>query len=142
MEVIMKYYKKAKEMMDMNATEFIGGVSESEVENAMKALSVIFSESYKAFLVDFGGGDAGGEVIFGITNHQEDDIVITTQEERSVGLPKNMVVIGFWSNAFICLDTSEMKSGECPVVEVNDGEIEVIADTFGKFLYEYLDEES
>ncbi len=138
----MKYYKKAKEMMDMNATEFIGGVSESEVENAMKALSVIFSESYKAFLVDFGGGDAGGEVIFGITNHQEDDIVITTQEERSVGLPKNMVVIGFWSNAFICLDTSEMKSGECPVVEVNDGEIEVIADTFGKFLYEYLDEES
>lgn len=142
MEVIMKYYKKAKEMMDMNATEFIGGVSESEVENAMKALSVIFSESYKAFLVDFGGGDAGGEVIFGITNHQEDDIVIITQEERSVGLPKNMVVIGFWSNAFICLDMSEMKSGECPVVEVNDGEIEVIADTFGKFLYEYLDEES
>lgn len=138
----MKYYKKAKEMMDMNATEFIGGVSESEVENAMKALSVIFSESYKAFLVDFGGGDAGGEVIFGITNHQEDDIVIITQEERSVGLPKNLVVIGFWSNAFICLDTSEMKSGKCPVVEVNDGEIEVIADTFGKFLYEYLDEES
>ena len=43
----MKYYKKAKEMMDMNATEFIGGVSESEVENAMKALSVIFSDHCK-----------------------------------------------------------------------------------------------
>ena len=26
----MKYYKKAKEIMDMDATEFIGGVSEYE----------------------------------------------------------------------------------------------------------------
>ncbi len=62
----MKYYKKAKEIMDMDATEFIGSVSEREIENAMKSLSVVFPESYKAFLIDFGGGDAGGEIIFGI----------------------------------------------------------------------------
>ena len=49
MEVIMKYYKKAKEIMDMDATEFIGSVSEREIENAMKSLSVVFPESYKAF---------------------------------------------------------------------------------------------
>lgn len=139
----MNYYKKAKKYMDMDAAEFVGGISENEIENAMKTLSVVFPESYKAFLSDFGGGDAGGEIIFGITNNEEDDVVIATQMERSQGLPKNLIIIGFSNDTLICLDTSKMNNGECPVVEVNDdySEIEVVADTFGKFLYEYLNEE-
>lgn len=139
----MKYYKKAKEIMDMDATEFVGGVSEDQIENAMKSLSVAFPESYKAFLIDFGGGDAGGEIIYGITNNEEDDIVIATQMERSAGLPENLVIIGFWNDTLICLDTDEMKGEECPVVEVNYdySETEVIADTFGQFLYDYLKDE-
>ncbi len=139
----MKYYKKAKEIMDMDATEFIGGVSEYEIENAMEALSVIFPESYKAFLTDFGGGDAGGEIIFGITNNEEDDVVLATQMERSQGLPEKLIIIGFWDETLVCLDTGKMNNGECPVVEVNDdySKAELVADTFGKFLYEYLDEE-
>lgn len=139
----MNYYKKAKKYMDMDAAEFVGGISENEIENAMKTLSVVFPESYKAFLSDFGGGDAGGEIIFGITNNEEDDVVIATQMERSQGLPKNLIIIGFSNDTLVCLDTSKMNNGECPVVEVNDdySEIEVVADTFGKFLYEYLNEE-
>lgn len=137
----MNYYKKAKELIDMDATEFVGGVSEAEIENAMKALSVVFPESYKAFLADFGGGDAGGEIIFGITNDEEEenDIVIVTQQERSVGLPRNFVIIGFWNDTLICLNTDRMSNGECPVVELDDNYCEeVIADTFGKFLYDYV----
>lgn len=136
----MQYYKKAKEIMDMDATEFIGGVSESEIEDAMKSLAVTFPESYKAFLADFGGGDAGGEIIFGITNDEEDDVVLATQMERSAGLPENLVIIAFWNDTLVCLDTGRMNDGECPVVEVNDdySKIEVVADTFGKLLYEYL----
>lgn len=139
----MNYYKKAKKYMDMDAAEFVGGISENEIENAMKTLSVVFPESYKAFLSDFGGGDAGGEIIFGITNNEEDDVVIATQMERSQGLPKNLIIIGFSNDTLVCLDTNKMNNGECPVVEVNDdySEIEVVADTFGKFLYEYLNEE-
>lgn len=128
--------------MDMDATEFVGGVSEGAIENAMKTLSVVFPESYKAFLADFGGGDAGGEIIFGITNNEEDDIVIATQQERSKGLPQNLAVIGFWEDTLICLNTDKMNNGECPVVEVDEDYCEeVIANTFGKFLYEYLSEE-
>lgn len=135
----MKYYKKAKEIMDMEATEFVGGVSENEIENAMKTLAVIFPESYKAFLSDFGGGDTGGELIFGITNNEDDDIVIATQLERSVGLPQNLIIIGFWNDTLICLNTDKMNNGECPVVELDNNYCEyIIADTFGKFLYEYL----
>lgn len=139
----MEYYNKAKEIMDMEATEFIGGVSESEIENAMTSLSVAFPNSYKAFLKDFGGGDVGGEIIFGLTNNEEDDIVIATQEERNAGLPENLIIIGFWNDTLICLDTDKMNNGECPVVEVNEdySEIEVAADTFGKLLYDYLAEE-
>lgn len=139
----MNYYKKAKKYMDMDAAGFVGGISENEIENAMKKLSVVFPESYKAFLSDFGGGDAGGEIIFGITNNEEDDVVIATQMERSQGLPKNLIIIGFSNDTLVCLDTSKMNNGECPVVEVNDdySETEVVADTFGKFLYEYLNEE-
>lgn len=139
----MKYYKKAKEIMDMDATEFVGGVSEYEIENAMDTLSVIFPESYKAFLADFGGGDAGGEIIFGITNQEEDDVVIATQMERKQGLPEKLVIIGFWNDTLICLDTEKRNNGECPVVEVNDdySKAASVADTFGTFLYEYLHEE-
>ncbi|MCI8359822.1 MAG: SMI1/KNR4 family protein [Clostridiales bacterium] len=155
--------------MDMDAVEFIGGVSANEIDNAIESLSVAFPESYKAFLTDFGGDDAGGEMIFGIdfrsghraphknvtlhdkvcfvvqsiTNHAEDDVVIATQMERGQGLPKHLLIIGFWNDTFVCLDTSKMNNGECPVVEVNDdySETEAIADTSGKFLYEYLSEE-
>lgn len=139
----MRYYKKAKDMMDMDATEFIGGVSEGEIERAMKSLSVAFPESYTAFLMDFGGGDAGGEVILGLTNREEDDVVIATQMERRQGLPENLIIIGFWQDTLVCLDTGRMNHGECPVVEVGEdySQTEVAADSFGKFLYEYVEEE-
>ncbi|MBD5136429.1 MAG: SMI1/KNR4 family protein [Lachnospiraceae bacterium] len=139
----MKYYKKSKKIMDMDATEFIGGVSKNEIKNAMKSLSVDFPKSYKAFLADFGGGDIGGEIIFGITGNKEDDVVIVTQMERNQGLPKNLVIIGFWNDTLVCLDTGKMNNGECPVIEVDDdySQMEVIADTFGRLLYDYLEEE-
>lgn len=138
----MKYYKKATEIMDMDATEFIGGVSKNKIENAMQSLLAIFPESYKTFLADFGGGDAGGEIIFGITENEEDDVVIITQMERRQGLPQNLIVIGFWNDTLVCLDTGKMTNGECPVVKVDDDyrETEILANTFGKFLYDYLKE--
>ncbi|MCH5203427.1 MAG: SMI1/KNR4 family protein [Oscillospiraceae bacterium] len=145
----MEYYKKAKKIMNIDSADFVGGVSESEIEKAMKTLSVTFPESYKAFLTDFGGGDAGGEIIFGITNNEYDDVVITTQTERSQGMPDNLVIIGFrhdkliGTDTLVCLDTGKMSNGECPVIEVNGdySEIEVIADTFGKFLFEYYNDD-
>lgn len=139
----MEYYRKAKEIMDMDAVELVGGASENEIENAERALSVVFPESYQAFLSDFGGGDVGGEIIFGLTNEEESDVVIATSMERSQGLPEKFVIIGFWSDTLVCLDTEKMNNGECPVVEVmdDDSETKFLAETFGKFLYEYLREE-
>ena len=139
----MEYYIKAKELMDMEATGFSGGVSEREVKHAMQALSVVFPESYQAFLRDFGGGDAGGEIIFGITANDDENVVTVTQAERRHGLPEKWIVIGFWADALLCLDTGRMQDGECPVLEVYEGyrETEVAADSFGKLLFDYISEE-
>lgn len=73
----------------------------------MRVLSVVFPESYKAFLIDFGGGEAGGEVIFGITNNEE-DVVAVTLAERNAGLPDNLVNIVFGEDTLIRLDTNKM----------------------------------
>lgn len=138
----MEFYKKAKDLMYMEAVEFFGGVSDAEIKSAMQTLKVEFPESYKAFLADFGGGDAGGEFIFGITDEEEESAVKATQEERGAGLPDRFVIIAFWNDVLHCLDTDRMENGECPVVTVTeDYKIsETVADSFGEFLYDYLNE--
>lgn len=141
----MKYYIEAKKKMDMENIEFTGGVSANKIEKAMKKLSLAFPKSYIAFLSDFGAGDIGGEIIFGITNIEDENVVKITQMEHEYKMPKSMVVINYNEahNSLYCLDTNQMKEGECPVVEVFDDyqRIDFIADSFGKFLYDYVCEE-
>ena len=139
----MEFYKKAKEIMDMEATEYVGGASKDEIECAMKELSVTFPESYKAFLNDFGAGDAGGEIIFGITDIEEENVVEVTKMERREGLPDNFVIINYLDDTFLCLDISKMKNDECPVVELSEDYkvTKTVAKSFGQFLYDYENEE-
>ncbi len=138
----MNDYRKAKKWMDMDATDFIGGVAEQDIQQAMEALSVPLPESYQAFLREFGGGDAGGEIIFGLSENPYENMVQATQQERAVGLPKSLVIIGFWNDTLICLDTGNMQAGECPVVELDETYNQTeIASSFGKFLYDYLSED-
>lgn len=139
----MEFYKKAKEIMDMEATEYVGGASKDEIEYAMKELSVTFPESYKAFLNDFGAGDAGGEIIFGITDIEEENVVEVTKMERRAGLPDNFVIINYSDDTFSCLDISKMKNDECPVVELSEDYkvTKTVAESFGQFLYDYENEE-
>lgn len=139
----MKFYKKAKKLMDMEAVEFVGGASKVEIECAMKELSVTFPESYRAFLSDFGAGDAGGEIIFGITDIEEENVVEVTKMERRAGLPNNFVIINYWDDAFCCLDISKMKKNECPVVMLSEDYkvTKTVAESFGQFLYDYENEE-
>lgn len=136
----MEFYERAKELMDMDATEFVGGVSDEEIRHAMDELSVVFPESYKAFLADFGGGDAGGQVIMGITDIEEENVVKATQMERSVGMPEHFIIIDVVCDMLCCLDISKMKNGECPVVMLTeDYEIEeTVAESFGQYLFDYF----
>ncbi|MDE6616956.1 MAG: SMI1/KNR4 family protein [Lachnospiraceae bacterium] len=149
----MEFYNKAKEIINMDITEFTGGVTDDIINSAMKTLGVVFPESYKAFLSDFGSGDAGGEIIFGLEAGRKDitedygeedtwDVVKITQMEHNYKMPGCMVVINYCSsnNSLYCLDTSKMKNGECPVVKVPGDykNIETEAESFGMFFYNYV----
>ena len=145
----MDNYIKAKEILDMDAVDFTGAVTIEEIQKAEQKLNVKFPESYKAFLKDFGAGDVGGEVIFGIVNNEREDedidMVKITRMEHEYKMPKHMVVIYYdeSNDSLCCLDTSKMNNNECPVVSVpNDYEdIEIVADSFGEFLYEMVYDE-
>lgn len=145
----MEYYIKAKECLDIDATEFTGAVSIAEIEKAEKMLNVTFPESYKAFLKEFGAGDVGGEIIFGIVKDDRKDedvnMVKITQMEHDYKMPKHMIVIHYseYDDCLYCLDTSKMNSGECPVVAVPDDYINInmVANTFGEFFYQMVCED-
>lgn len=141
----MDFYQKAVELLDEDATEFYGGVSDEQIEQAMAEIGLPFPESYKTFLRDFGGGDTGGEIIFGITDVEEESVVEVTKMEHAYKMPKEMIVIHYWEsdNCLCCLDTGRMENGECPVVKVPDDykNITTIAESFGEFFYEMVKDE-
>lgn len=144
----MDYYKKAKTLFDMNTVDFTGGVNIDKISKAEQTLKLTFPESYKAFLQDFGAGDVGGEVIFGIVNNKQEhadlDMVKITGMEHKYKMPKHMVVI-YYSESddkLYCLDTSQMCEKECPVVSVPSDYVNItkVASSFGEFLYEMVEE--
>ena len=145
----MEYYHKAKKLLDMDAVDFTGAVTTEEIQKAEKLLNITFPESYKAFLLDFGAGDIGGEVIFGIVkNKQKDadiDTVKITRMEHEYQMPKHMAVIFYDSSddSLYCLNTSKMCEGECPVVSVPSdySNIKVVADSFGEFFYQLVEDD-
>lgn len=145
----MEYYIKAKERIDMDAANFTGAVSIAEIEKAEKKLKVVFPESYKAFLKEFGAGDIGGEIIFGIVKNKRKDqdinMVKITKMEHQYKMPKHMVVIYYneSNNNLYCLDTSRMNNNECPVVSVPEDytDIKIVANSFGEFFYQMLSDD-
>ncbi|MCS1351406.1 SMI1/KNR4 family protein [Mechercharimyces sp. CAU 1602] len=98
-----------------------------------KQLDVSLSEGYKWYVRKFGSGGIGGIDILGIDPYYEvSTCVRETERVRKSGLPKHYVVIQSLDESRVCLDTSKMKNGECPVV-FWDG-IEGSHDGFDDFL--------
>lgn len=125
--------------------DFTGGVNATAIEKAEKKLNLKFPKSYKEFLLKFGAGDIGGEIIFGITVKKDLDMVKITKMEHDYKMPKCMIVINYDSStdALICLDTSKFEDEECPVVAVPSDyqNIKILANSFGEFMIEYLEDE-
>ncbi len=144
----MKHYNKAKELFDMDAVEFTGGVSEEVIQKAERTLNLTFPESYRSFLKEFGAGDVGGEVVFGLLENEREnsdlDMLKITQVEHDYKMPKHMVVIFYnaFDDCLYCLDTSRMIEGECPMMRVSSdyADIEEVAESFGEFLLDLVEE--
>ena len=142
-------FDEVKAVMQENEElfDFTGGVSDDRIASAEEYLGVSFPESYKCFLKNYGTAEMDSLEVYGILENRDfensevpDAVWMTMQERQSIDLPKELVIVYDTGTEFyFCLDTSEMKDGECPVVSIwncSGGTKEVVYDSFPEFLME------
>lgn len=126
--------------------DFDGKKGESVIEKAEKALEITFPLTYREFLLTLGCGDINGVEFYGVstdnfeTSSIPNGIWLTLDERKTCNLDKKFILLSDSLEYYYALDTSKMKDGECPVVDLlPDGTIaSVVAPTFGDFLYKRI----
>lgn len=143
----MKYLRQAMDIIDshIELADFVGGVSETEIEAAELELGAKFSPSYKEFLLKFGCGNFGPEEFFGLGTPSTGipNVLWYTGEWRRIqrGFPKSWITVyDLGVDAIYCLDTASItESNESPVkvwipgVEESEQPKEQVAESFGQF---------
>jgi cell wall assembly regulator SMI1 len=116
-------FKKLREELHRHArTIFDQGASDTDIKDAERTLGVVLSLSYRHFLRDFGWGSVAHFEIFGLGSEVPHylDLINMTQRERTEmepAIPKYLVpLMNDGAGNHYCLDTSQMKKDECPVV--------------------------
>ena len=125
-----------------------GAASQKSIATLETLLGLKLPESYKRFLLTYGGGGIGGELISGI---EDDDAKLphrgtvygdTLTCRKDFGLPEYLAVVYLDLELDIvrCLDSRRMKDGECPVVDYNvsSKSMSGSADNFDEFFRDYL----
>ncbi|MFJ8258568.1 SMI1/KNR4 family protein [Peribacillus asahii] len=150
-------YEKAIELLEQNQEEcdFEGLRSENLIEKAETVLGIKFSKIYRHFLINYGAGNFGSQEVFGVIHDDfinsgvPDAIWYTMIERRDSRLSDNFLIIyDTGIDEVYCLDFNKLNGENEPaVVSINLGidfseqSIELIADDFGDFLLELIQEE-
>lgn len=150
-------YQKAKKIIKKNKdlADFEGKKSADLIAKAEAAVGQKFTGSYLDYLQTFGAGNFGSEEVFGIIDEDFEDssvpdaIWYTLTLRKSINLPANFLVIyDTGGDEIFCLDFNNTDAeGEPKVVTLDpayalsDQTLEVIADDFGDFLLELVEEE-
>ena len=147
--IITKAFEIIEKFSDQ--ADFCGSVEMQKIINAQQMLKVKFPRSYILFLEKYGAGDIFGIEIFGIIKDSEIDassipngIWLTSFLRKEIGLPKEYVVVGeTGSGEYYVIDTvSQDEFNESPILIVYlNKKVEKVADSFGEFLYQILDEQ-
>jgi SMI1-KNR4 cell-wall len=125
------------------------GAEPSEIANGERILGVTFSQSYRHFLSHVGWARFAHEQLYGLGTDVPThlDLVRITLAERSEFeplTPQHLIpIMSDGMGNHYCLDTSEMKNQECPVVfwdhEQSSEQVpEKTADTFDTWLVDLL----
>lgn len=146
-------FDKALLIIEANLEEadFCGPIDTLCVEKAEKMLGVSFPDSYKRFLETQGAGDIFGKEIYGILHDPETDyegvpngIWMTLDLRKTAGMDHQFVMFAETGyGPYYVIDTSSVKlDGSGPVLLWSvDGQREKVADNFGEFLYDWLQED-
>ncbi|TCW44487.1 SUKH superfamily protein [Bacillus thuringiensis] len=125
--------------------DFMGGVNQDIVQQAAQILNISFPYSYRWFLNQYGSGGIDGMDIHGCEGTAADSSVVyhTKLYREKYDLPLQYIILEDIDGTVTCLDTSQMKDGECPVLLWNRFSKEVYAIThenFSEYLLDYLQE--
>ncbi len=118
---------------------FSGGVSDETIHKYQEELGVHFPDSYIRFLKEFGEGGFGDVHIKGIESDTFSGMLNETIKYRnSINLSLTYVVfVHRRRNDYeyiLCLDTSRMSNGECPVVKYD-----LLTDTVSDYMETFDD---
>ncbi|MEI3894512.1 MULTISPECIES: SMI1/KNR4 family protein [unclassified Bacillus (in: firmicutes)] len=107
--IITKYEKNG---------DFMGGINEDTIREATQMLNINFPDSYHWFLKQYGSGGLDGMDIHGCETTAVDSSVVyqTKLYRETYNLPEQYIVLNDIDGTVTCLDTNQMKDGECPVV--------------------------
>ena len=134
--------KEIEKIITENIREgyFTGGTTDNIIIQIEKSLKVTLPESYKWFLMKYGSGGIFGVDILGVGKSNSLIVVTETMLYRKYGLEQSLVVIENCDEFIYCLDTGELKEGECPVVSWDQhvGYDSIEAKDFNDFLLERL----
>ncbi len=127
---------------------FKGPIDSALISKAESFLELTFPISFKYFLEKKGAGSVKSKEFYGITSDDFNNgsvpngIWLTADERITSKLDTSLIIIGQGYDTYLALDTSRMKNGECPVIEVvpnvKPSDCEIIYDDFGFYILEEI----
>ena len=142
----LEYVDRALELIEQLGGDFEGPQSEALLKEAEHELSLKFPPSYRRFLTRYGCGDVAGLEVYGLLrddfeNSGVPDTVWVTKQQRKIGLPDSLLVVSdSGDGSFFALDADNTSEDhEYAVVRYGvNGLMEVVSESFGKFLLDEL----
>jgi hypothetical protein len=116
-----------------NDIKIVGKADQATIEKIESGLVLILPESFKWFLAEYGVLMLPTYIIYGAGSSEEPACLKLTLALREAKLPAPYVVVENDNDGcIICLDSSRIKDGECPVVSwgVKDGSVKDIYPDF------------
>ena len=84
-----------------------GKINEEDIKLVEHSLNIIFPESYKWFISNYGSGGICGVEILGIENKENSSVIYGTEKYRMLGLESGCVVIEDLGEFIMCIDTND-----------------------------------
>ncbi|VYT63121.1 SMI1/KNR4 family protein [Clostridium paraputrificum] len=87
--------------------DFYGRINEDDIKLVEHRLGMIFPESYRCFIRNYGSGGICGVEILGIENKDNPSVICGTQRYRKLGLETGCIVIEDLGEFIMCIDTND-----------------------------------
>lgn len=113
------------------------GVSEFAIQSAERRLGLSLPPSFRWWLREYGGGQIGGDILYGLDEAGIDapDIVELARRNRADGRDPSRLVVCIGNEEEYWLATSATQPDEeCPVWLADGGHVSLYASSFAEFL--------